>query len=128
MFAYCLFCRTQRCSRIARLLEIRGVDRAFSPKILSKQRKEGVNVPVERDLLPGYVFLFNEERLMDFTVFAGIDGISRRVGKTEDGTHLVCTRTVRSGETVTYWFGSCWSKGSISTSAKWFHLTGNLLR
>ena len=50
------------------------------------------------------------------------------VGKTEDGTHLVCTRTVRSGETVTYWFGSCWSKGSVSTSAKWFHLTGNLLR
>ena len=88
MFAYCLFCRTQRCSRIARLLEIRGVDRAFSPKILSKQRKEGVNVPVARDLLPGYVFLFNEERLMDFTVFAGIDGIIRRVGKTEDGYEL----------------------------------------
>ncbi len=88
MFAYCLFCRTQRCSRIAQLLEIRGVDRAFSPKILSKQRKEGVNVPVARDLLPGYVFLFSEERLVDFTVFAGIDGIIRRVGKTEDGYEL----------------------------------------
>lgn len=88
MFAYCLFCRTQRCSRIARLLEIRGVDRAFSPKILSKQRKEGVNVPVERDLLPGYVFLFNEERLTDFAVFAGIDGVIRRVGRTEQGYEL----------------------------------------
>lgn len=40
MYAYCLFCRTQRCTRIAQLLEIKGVDRAFSPKILSKQRKQ----------------------------------------------------------------------------------------
>ena len=31
MYAYCLFCATQRCKTIAKLLEIRGVDRAFSP-------------------------------------------------------------------------------------------------
>ncbi len=49
------------------------------------------------------------------------------VGTTADGSHLVCTRTIRSGETVTYWFGNCWSKGSIKTPAKWFHLTANLL-
>lgn len=88
MYAYCLFCRTQRCSRIAQLMEIRGVERAFSPKILSRQRKEGVNVPRERDLLPGYIFLFNEERLTDYTIFAGIDGVIRRVGRTETGYEL----------------------------------------
>ena len=49
------------------------------------------------------------------------------VGATQDGSHLVCTKTIRSGETVTYWFGSCWSKGSISNPDKWFHLTANLL-
>ena len=88
MYVYCLFCRTQRCDRIARLMEIRGVNRAFSPKILSKQRKEGVNVPREWDLLPGYVFLFNEERLPTFEPFAGVDGIIRRVGRTEQGYEL----------------------------------------
>ena len=88
MYVYCLFCRTQRCNRIAQLMEIRGVNRAFSPKILSKQRKEGVNVPREWDLLPGYVFLFSEERLASFEPFAGIDGIIRRVGHSEQGYEL----------------------------------------
>ena len=88
MFVYCLFCRTQRCTRIAKLMEIRGVERAFSPKILSKQRVEGKNVPRERDLLPGYVFLFSEERIVDYEMFAGIDGVIRRVGRTESGYEL----------------------------------------
>ena len=86
MYVYCLFCRTQRCARIARLMEIRGVERAFSPKILSKYRKEGRNMDRERDLLPGYVFLFSEERIIDYEMFAGIDGVIRRVGRTERRT------------------------------------------
>ncbi len=88
MYVYCLFCRTQRCSRIAQLLEIRGVQRAFSPKILSKHRKQGLNLERERDLLPGYVFLFNEDRLINYDMFAGIDGVIRRVGRTETGYEL----------------------------------------
>ena len=90
MYVYCLFCRTQRCQRIAQLLEIRGngVRKAFSPKILSRQRKQGLNIDRERDLLPGYVFLFSDERLMDYETFAGIDGVIRRVGRTESGYEL----------------------------------------
>ena len=88
MYVYCLFCRTQRCSRIAQLLEIRGAARAFSPKILSKQRKQGQNYDRERDLLPGYVFIFSEERLVNYDMFAGIDGVIRRVGRTETGYEL----------------------------------------
>ena len=88
MYVYCLFCRTQRCARIARLMEIRGVERAFSPKILSKQRIEGKNVFKEHDLLPGYVFLFHEERIIEWDIFSGIDGIIRRVGRTEKGYEL----------------------------------------
>ena len=90
MYVYCLFCRTQRCQRIAQLLEIRenGVRKAFSPKILSRQRKQGLNIDRERDLLPGYVFLFSDERLIDYETFAGIDGVIRRVGRTESGYEL----------------------------------------
>ena len=88
MYVYCLFCRTQRCARIARLMEIRGVNRAFSPQILSRQRKQGRNIDRKQDLLPGYVFLFSEERLTDSETFAGIDGVIRRVGRTETGYEL----------------------------------------
>ncbi len=88
MYVYCLFCRTQRCARIAQLLEIKGVQRAFSPKILSRQRKQGLNIDWERDLLPGYVFIFSDERLVDYDMFAGIDGVIRRVGRTESGYEL----------------------------------------
>ena len=90
MYVYCLFCRTQRCSRIAQLLEIKGegIRRAFSPKILSRQRKQGLNIDRERDLLPGYVFIFSDERLLDYKMFSGIDGVIRRVGRTETGYEL----------------------------------------
>ena len=34
--------------------------------------------------------------------------------------HALCVRTVKSGETLTYYFGSCWSKGDIKTAKDWF--------
>ena len=34
--------------------------------------------------------------------------------------HALCARTVKSGETLTYYFGSCWSKGDIKTAKDWF--------
>ena len=88
MYVYCLFCLTQRCRVIAQLLEIRGAERAFSPQIIRKQRVQGENVKKKFDLLPGYVFLYSEERLADYSMFSGIDGVIRRVGKTEKGYEL----------------------------------------
>lgn len=88
MYVYCLFCMTQRCKVIAQLLEIRGVQRAFSPQIVRKQRVKGENVKKRFDLLPGYVFLYSEERLQDYSFFCGMDGVIRRVGKTETGYEL----------------------------------------
>ncbi len=34
--------------------------------------------------------------------------------------HSVALKSIIPGETVTYYFGSCWSKGNIPTSEKWF--------
>ena len=79
---------TQRCKVIAKLMEIRGAERAFSPQIIRKQRKQGENVKKQFDLLPGYVFIYNEERLTDYRFFFGIDGVIRRVGRTETGYEL----------------------------------------
>ena len=88
VYAYCLFCRTQRCGAIAKLMEIRGAYRAFSPRIIRKQRKQGENIRKQFDLLPGYVFVFSEERMTDYREFSGMDGLIRRVGRTEDGYEL----------------------------------------
>ena len=88
MHTYCLFCRTQRCKRIAQLMEIRGVDRAFSPQILQKQRVQGENKKVLRDLLPGYIFIYNETPITDYRIFYGMDGVIRRVGEAEEWYEL----------------------------------------
>lgn len=42
------------------------------------------------------------------------------VRKTDDGTHGLCCKTIKSGETFTYYFGSCWSKGDITCDQDWF--------
>ena len=41
MYVYCMFCETQRCKVIAKLMEIRGAMRSFSPQIVRRQRKKG---------------------------------------------------------------------------------------
>ena len=88
MFAYCLFCRTQRCARIAQLLEIRGMTRAFSPQIEQRKRVQGHNEKHYADLLPGYILIFNEEKLTDYSVFFGMDGVIRKVGEPEEWYEL----------------------------------------
>ena len=88
MHAYCLFCLTQRCKTVAKLMEIQGADRAFSPQIIRKQRKKGENTERRFDLLPGYVFIYSREPLTDYKLFYGTDGVIRRVGCREDGYEL----------------------------------------
>ena len=80
MVAYCLQCQTQRCGIIAGILEYRGIHRAFSPKIVSMQRKEGRLVERTNDLLPGYVFFYTEEPLTNNEPLSGINGIVRCLG------------------------------------------------
>lgn len=89
MHVYCLFCRTQRCRVIAELLEIRGIKRAFSPQILRKHRKQGKNLDRTYDLLPGYVFFFNDEPVESYQLFEkAVDGIIRRVGRADEDYEL----------------------------------------
>lgn len=47
-------------------------------------------------------------------------------GLSDSGDHGICTKTVKSGETFTYYFGSCWSKGDLKTAADWFEIVKNI--
>lgn len=40
--------------------------------------------------------------------------------------HLVAVKNIKNGETVRYYFGSCWSKGDIKTAGEWVELVNGL--
>ena len=83
-YVYCLFCETRRCQTIASQLQGKVVDIAFSPKVLKRQRKNGKNIDVLFDLLPGYVFAFSS-RMLKSTDSLLVDGVIRVLGSSEDG-------------------------------------------
>lgn len=85
MYAYCLFCDTQRCKTIASNIERNTEYRAFSPQIIKRQRKEGINQEIYYDLFPGYVFLYSETKINEFKDLLIIDGVIRLLGETENG-------------------------------------------
>ena len=60
-YCYCLFCETKRCQQVANALEKAGIHRALSPKIIKRQRRQGKNIDILFDLLPGYVFVYSSE-------------------------------------------------------------------
>lgn len=51
---------------------------------------------------------------------------AEKVCITDDGTHGICVKNVKSGEPFTYYFGSCWSKADVKTAEDWFNLVKGL--
>ena len=49
-----------------------------------------------------------------------------KVFASEELDHALLLKTVKSGESVKYCFGSCWSKGDIKTASDWFLLVSAL--
>ena len=63
MHAYCLFCETQKCSTIAKIIERAYGIRCFSPQIIQRKWEKGVPKEEKHRMLPGYIFLYTEEPL-----------------------------------------------------------------
>ncbi len=51
---------------------------------------------------------------------------AEKVFASEELDHALLLKTVKSGESVKYCFGSCWSKGDIKTASDWFLLVSSL--
>ena len=63
MHAYCLFCETQKCPVIARLIErVRGI-RCISPQIIQRKWVKGKAEEQPHTMLPGYIFLYPDAPL-----------------------------------------------------------------
>lgn len=82
-YCYCLFCETSKCRKVASLLEKNGLERAFSPQIVKRQRKKGENIESMFDLLPGYVFAYSKEGIKEISTFK-VDGVIRVLGFPEN--------------------------------------------
>ena len=77
MFVYCLFCATEKCGSVARAAEARFHCRALSPKQVQHTWSKGKMIDRENDLLPGYVFLYYEEKVENPVVLRSVDGVIR---------------------------------------------------
>ena len=67
MHIYCLYCQTEKCPVTVKVLERCGYDRVIYPQAITRERVQGKNVDVCRSLLPGYLFVYQEEPLSNVT-------------------------------------------------------------
>ena len=87
MHAYCLFCETQKCKSIATLIERTQGIRCISPEIIQRKWTKGTCEEVRHLWLPGYIFLYPEEPIIEPL---HIPGIIRILGDGElKGSDLV---------------------------------------
>ena len=92
MHCYCLFVDTNRARRIADLIETVHHIRTISPIIMQREIKEGKPREVERQWLPGYIFLYTNEPIHPHFPFTGI---IRWVGRGElEGPDRIFAETV----------------------------------
>ena len=64
MYTYCLFCETGKCDYVARAAMQAYPCEAISPKQIQHTWDKGHFINREHDLLPGYVFLYSEEPIL----------------------------------------------------------------
>ena len=80
MPVYCLFCETQKCSIIAKLIEHCWGITCIFPRIIQRKWVKGVPQEVHHSMLPGYIFLYPEVPLKKNIC---IPGIIRTLGNGE---------------------------------------------
>ncbi len=71
-YAYCLFCETNRCGIIADLISRNYGCRCISPQIIQRKWIKGVPNDESHDWLPGYIFLYSEEKMNPRFPISGI--------------------------------------------------------
>lgn len=80
VYAYCLFCETQRCNIISEYIMKNYGYQCLSPQIVQRKWVKGVPVDENHDWLPGYLFIFSDQKIS--TKFE-ISGIIRCLGNGE---------------------------------------------
>lgn len=63
MPAYCIFCETQKCATIAKIIQRSWNIPCISPQVIQRKWVKGIPQEVRHAMLPGYIFLYPEEPL-----------------------------------------------------------------
>lgn len=80
MYAYCLFCETQRCRPIAEYISRSYGYQCISPRIIQRKWVKGEMTEESHNWLPGYIFLYTDHLILpNFN----INGIIRCLGNRE---------------------------------------------
>ena len=77
MFAYCLFCQTEKSESVCKAAISSFQCRALSPRQIQHTWSKGKMVDIERDLLPGYIFLYFDDEFPDVSDFRKLHGVIR---------------------------------------------------
>ena len=64
VYAYCLFCETQRCKTIAEYINRNYGYQCLSPQIVQRKWIKGIPTEENHDWLPGYLFLFSDRKII----------------------------------------------------------------
>ena len=88
MYAYCLFCSTQKRGDAAANLRQRYGYEVIIPRIIQRKWVKGEAFAVERDFLPGYLFLYAAEPIDNPKALQREPHILRCLGAPENGYAL----------------------------------------
>lgn len=115
MYCYCLFCETQKCHAVMRHMEAELGCRALYPKQVQHIRKQGKMLDLERDLMPGYVFLYAADAPVCFPaqmyscgvirILKNLDGTCELRDADEQFARMLLEKQGRIGKTKVYQAG-----------------------
>ncbi len=77
MFIYCLFCEPGKSRFVTKVAEVTLGCRTISPKQMQHTWSKGRMVDIERDMLPGYVFLYFMEEKPETSYLNSLQGVVR---------------------------------------------------
>lgn len=88
MYAYCVFCNTQSredlAAGIRQLIDIEVI----APKIIQRKWVKGKTFEDIHDYLPGYLFLYTETPITNFSTLFRLEDVYRILGERDKGYYL----------------------------------------
>ncbi len=88
MHAYCLFCNTSKCGEVADAIRRSLGHQVIAPKIVQRKWIKGTPTEAIHDLLPGYVFIYTAEPIVDFLPILRMQEVYRILGEKDYGYRL----------------------------------------
>lgn len=88
MYCYCVFCETTKCKYVAETLRRILECHTIYPKQIQHTWDKGQLIDIERNLLPGYIFLYSEQKLVNNIRIRSVSGVIRLLANADGSYEL----------------------------------------